>query len=39
AGRALARPRLRERARELQAWAADNDGAAAAADLVEAISP
>jgi UDP:flavonoid glycosyltransferase YjiC (YdhE family) len=39
AGRALARPRLRERARELEAWAADNDGAAAAADLVEAISP
>jgi UDP:flavonoid glycosyltransferase YjiC (YdhE family) len=38
AGRALARPQLRERARELQAWAAANDGAQRAADLVEAFA-
>jgi UDP:flavonoid glycosyltransferase YjiC (YdhE family) len=37
-GRALARPGLRERARELQAWAAANDGAERAADLVEAFA-
>jgi UDP:flavonoid glycosyltransferase YjiC (YdhE family) len=37
AGRALARPRLRARARELQAWAAANDGAQRAADHVEAF--
>ena len=36
-GRALARPALRQRARELQAWAAVNDGASAAADLVEQL--
>ena len=36
-GRALARPALRDRARELQAWAAAHDGAARAADLVEAF--
>ena len=35
AGRALALPALRARARELQVWAAANDGAARAADLVE----
>jgi UDP:flavonoid glycosyltransferase YjiC (YdhE family) len=34
-GRALARPELFTRARELAAWAAANDGAARAADLVE----
>ncbi|MEA2217443.1 MAG: hypothetical protein QOJ35_69 [Solirubrobacteraceae bacterium] len=34
-GRALARPGLRTRARELAAWAAANDGAARAAELVE----
>jgi UDP:flavonoid glycosyltransferase YjiC (YdhE family) len=38
AGRALARPQLRERARELQAWAAAHDGAQRAADLVEAFA-
>ncbi len=38
AGRALARPRLGERARELQAWAAANDGPERAADLVEAFA-
>jgi UDP:flavonoid glycosyltransferase YjiC (YdhE family) len=37
-GRALARPGLRERARELQDWAAANDGAERAADLVEALA-
>jgi UDP:flavonoid glycosyltransferase YjiC (YdhE family) len=37
-GRALARPRLRARARELQAWAAANDGAQRAADLVESFA-
>jgi UDP:flavonoid glycosyltransferase YjiC (YdhE family) len=37
-GRALARPQLRERARELQAWAAANDGPECAADLVEAFA-
>jgi UDP:flavonoid glycosyltransferase YjiC (YdhE family) len=36
-GRALARPQLRARARELQAWAAVNDGAQRAADHVEAL--
>ena len=36
-GRALARPGVRERARELQAWAASHDGAARAADLVQAF--
>ena len=34
-GRALARPRLRDGARGLQAWAARHDGRARAADLVE----
>jgi UDP:flavonoid glycosyltransferase YjiC (YdhE family) len=34
-GRALAVPRLRRRARELAAWAAENDGAQRAADAVE----
>jgi UDP:flavonoid glycosyltransferase YjiC (YdhE family) len=34
-GRALARPCLRARARELAAWAAANDGAARGAELVE----
>jgi UDP:flavonoid glycosyltransferase YjiC (YdhE family) len=34
-GRALARPGLRRRARELAAWAAVNDGAERAADAVE----
>jgi UDP:flavonoid glycosyltransferase YjiC (YdhE family) len=38
AGRALALPRLRARARELAAWAAEHDGAAHAADLVEAFA-
>ena len=37
-GRALARPGLRERARELQAWAAANDGPQRAAELVEALA-
>jgi UDP:flavonoid glycosyltransferase YjiC (YdhE family) len=37
-GRALARPELRARARELQAWAAGNDGPARAAELVEALA-
>ncbi len=37
-GRALARPQLRERARELQAWAAAHDGPALAAELVEALA-
>ncbi len=36
-GRALARPGLRVRARELRAWAAANDGASTAADLVERL--
>ena len=35
--RALARPQLRARARELQAWAAENDGAQCAADHIEAF--
>jgi UDP:flavonoid glycosyltransferase YjiC (YdhE family) len=35
---ALARPALRGRARELQAWAAANDGPERAADLVEAFA-
>jgi len=39
AGRALARPGLHSRAQEVQAWAEANDGAAAAADLVERLSP
>ncbi len=34
-GRALARPGVRVRARELQAWAAEHDGPARAAELVE----
>jgi UDP:flavonoid glycosyltransferase YjiC (YdhE family) len=37
-GRALARPALRARARELRAWAAANDGPARAAELVEALA-
>lgn len=37
-GRALARPELRRGARGLQAWAARHDGAARAADLVEAFA-
>jgi UDP:flavonoid glycosyltransferase YjiC (YdhE family) len=37
-GRALARPGLRERARELQDWALANDGAQRAADHVEALA-
>jgi UDP:flavonoid glycosyltransferase YjiC (YdhE family) len=37
-GRALARPALLSRARELRAWAAEHDGAARAADLVEALA-
>ena len=37
-GRALARPAVREQAGELQAWAAANDGAARAADLVHAFA-
>jgi UDP:flavonoid glycosyltransferase YjiC (YdhE family) len=37
-GRALARPRLRARARELRDWAADNGGAARAAELVESLA-
>jgi UDP:flavonoid glycosyltransferase YjiC (YdhE family) len=36
--RALAEPRLRQRARELAAWAARHDGPARAADLVEAFA-
>jgi UDP:flavonoid glycosyltransferase YjiC (YdhE family) len=36
-GRALARPQLRVRAQELQAWAAANDGPQGAADHVEAF--
>ena len=36
--RALARPQLRTGARALQAWAARHDGAARAADLVEAFA-
>jgi UDP:flavonoid glycosyltransferase YjiC (YdhE family) len=38
AGRALARPELRVGARGLQAWAARHDGAARAAELVEAFA-
>jgi UDP:flavonoid glycosyltransferase YjiC (YdhE family) len=38
AGRALARPGLRERAGELAAWAAAHDGPARAADHVEALA-
>jgi UDP:flavonoid glycosyltransferase YjiC (YdhE family) len=37
-GRALARPQLRVRAAGLQQWAAANDGATRAADLVEAFA-
>lgn len=37
-GRALARPELGERARELQAWATANDGAERAANLVQAFA-
>jgi UDP:flavonoid glycosyltransferase YjiC (YdhE family) len=37
-GRALARPRLQERARELQAWTAANDGPRRAAELVEELA-
>jgi len=37
-GRALARQAVRERARELQAWAAVNDGAVRAAELVAAFA-
>ena len=37
-GRALARPRLRSRAAQLQEWAAGNDGAARGADLVESFA-
>lgn len=37
-GRALARPGVRARARGLQAWAESNDGAARAADLVQAFA-
>lgn len=37
-GRALARPGLRSRARELQTWAVANDGAQRAADHVEALA-
>ena len=37
-GRALARPELRVGARGLQAWVARHDGAARAADLVEAFA-
>jgi UDP:flavonoid glycosyltransferase YjiC (YdhE family) len=37
-GRALARPQLRARATRLQEWAAEHDGAARAADLVEALA-
>jgi UDP:flavonoid glycosyltransferase YjiC (YdhE family) len=36
--RALADPAMRERARELRAWAAANDPAARAAALVEAFA-
>jgi UDP:flavonoid glycosyltransferase YjiC (YdhE family) len=36
-GRALARPRLRARARELRDWTAANDGAQRAADRIEAF--
>ncbi|HEX4344697.1 MAG TPA: nucleotide disphospho-sugar-binding domain-containing protein [Solirubrobacteraceae bacterium] len=37
-GRALARPALRSRARELAAWAAEHHGPARAADLVESLA-
>ena len=37
-GRALARPALRTRARELARWAADHDGPTRAAELVEAFA-
>ncbi|MEA2138675.1 MAG: hypothetical protein QOG56_1825, partial [Solirubrobacteraceae bacterium] len=37
-GRALARPALLARAGELAAWAAEHDGAARAAGLVEALA-
>jgi UDP:flavonoid glycosyltransferase YjiC (YdhE family) len=37
-GRALARPALRARARELQAWTAASGGAARAAQLVESLA-
>jgi MGT family glycosyltransferase len=37
-GRALSRPQLRERARELEAWAAGHGGALRAAELVEAFA-
>ncbi len=37
-GRALARPGLRTRARELAAWAAEHDGPTRAADLVESFA-
>jgi UDP:flavonoid glycosyltransferase YjiC (YdhE family) len=36
-GRALARPGLRERARELALWAAEHDGPTRAAELVESF--
>jgi UDP:flavonoid glycosyltransferase YjiC (YdhE family) len=36
-GRALARPRLRARARELELWAAEHDGPTRAAELVESF--
>ncbi len=37
-GRALARPRLRARARELARWAAEHDGPTRAAELVEVFA-
>jgi UDP:flavonoid glycosyltransferase YjiC (YdhE family) len=37
-GRALARPQLRARARELARWAADQDGPTRAAELVESFA-
>ena len=37
-GRALARPALRRRAAGLRGWAAEHDGAARAAELVEALA-
>ena len=36
--RALGDPSLRERAREIEAWAADNDGAAHGAELIEQLA-
>ena len=36
--KALGDPSLRERAREIEAWAADNDGAGRGAELIEQLA-